>query len=94
MSSFLFCLDRLSQVDTLAESLRMVLHSVAMGSEEGYDITDRLISAAASKGTWVLLRNIHLCPGWLEVLEKRLHKLTPDPRFRLFLTSEVRRGSC
>jgi dynein heavy chain 1 len=78
-------------VDALAESLRVVLHSVAMGSEEGYETADRLISSAASQGTWVLLRNIHLCPTWLEALEKRLHKLSAslDPRFRLFLTSEI-----
>eukprot|EP00952_Eustigmatos_sp_NYUAD-ZCMA_P004598 20231-Eustigmatos_ZCMA.PRE.1 len=67
------------------------MHSVAMGSEEGYDQADRMISSAAQQGTWVLLRNIHLCPTWLEALEKRLHKLssTLDPRFRLFLTSEI-----
>lgn len=32
-----------------------------------YETAERLISSASSQGTWVLLRNIHLCPSWLEV---------------------------
>jgi dynein heavy chain 1, cytosolic len=81
--------DASGRVDSLAETMRVALKAVAMGSEEGFDAAEKLISSAASQGTWVLLRNIHLCPTWLEVLEKKLHNLSPDPRFRLFLTSEI-----
>ncbi len=81
--------DASQRVDALAAARGQALASVAMGSAEGYETADRLISAGAQQGSWVLLRNIHLCPLWLEALEKRLHKLSPDPRFRLFLTSEI-----
>jgi len=81
--------DASSMVDRLAVTMHTSLASVAMGSEEGFQTADKLISSAAQQGTWVLLRNIHLCPTWLESLEKRLHNLNPDMHFRLFLTSEI-----
>jgi len=92
---FLLCAepghDASGRVDALAEAEGgRGLRSVAMGSAEGYEVAERLITAGAQDGTWVLLRNIHLCPHWLEVLEKKLHKLSkPHPAFRLFLTSEI-----
>jgi len=60
-----------------------------MGSSEGYTMADRCITSAASEGSWVLLRNIHLCPAWRSSLEKRLYTLSPHTNFRLFLTSEI-----
>ena len=39
--------------------------------------------------SWVLLKNVHLAPQWLVQLEKKLHSLTPNPNFRLFLTMEI-----
>lgn len=38
---------------------------------------------------WVLLKNVHLAPGWLVQLEKKLHSLQPHSGFRLFLTMEI-----
>lgn len=38
---------------------------------------------------WVMLKNVHLAPGWLVQLEKKLHSLHPHPQFRLFLTMEI-----
>lgn len=36
-----------------------------------------------------MLKNVHLAPGWLVQLEKKLHSLHPHPQFRLFLTMEI-----
>lgn len=38
---------------------------------------------------WVMLKNVHLAPGWLVQLEKKLHSLQPHACFRLFLTMEI-----
>ena len=37
---------------------------------------------------WILLKNVHLAPGWLMELEKSIHRLSPHANFRLFLTME------
>jgi len=76
-------------VDALATLLGKRYKSVAMGSAEGYDLADKGINSAIKQGGWVLLRNIHLCPGWVGQLEKRLHSRVPHQDFRLFLTSEI-----
>jgi hypothetical protein len=36
--------------------------ALAMGSDEGYDLAEKTINAAAKTGSWVLLKNIHLAP--------------------------------
>ena len=63
--------------------------SLAMGSPEGYAQADTAINVAAQKGHWVLLKNVHLAPGWLSTLEKRLHRLEPHAAFRIFMTMEL-----
>lgn len=48
--------------------------------------------SGAKSGSWVLLRNVHLCIEWLNVLDKRLQSTifpTANPSFRLFLTCEI-----
>merc|ERR1711871_1251108 len=60
-----------------------------MGSEEGFEVANRAIASSVKDGSWVLLRNVHLCGKWLKTLEKRLYSVKPVPAFRLFLTSEV-----
>lgn len=40
-------------------------------------------------GRWVMLENVHLAPGWLMQLEKKLHSMQPHACFRLFLTMEI-----
>lgn len=47
-----------------------------------------LVRSAAQKGEWVCLKNLHLVTSWLPSLEKELKLLTPDKKFRLWLTSE------
>lgn len=36
-----------------------------------------------------MLENVHLAPGWLMQLEKKLHSMQPHSSFRLFLTMEI-----
>mmetsp|Transcript_1142 Transcript_1142/g.3133 ORF Transcript_1142/g.3133 Transcript_1142/m.3133 type:complete len:586 (+) Transcript_1142:1-1758(+) len=63
-----------------------------MGSPDGYDLADKAVVSAASKGGWVLLKNVHLAPAWLHNLEKRLHSIEASKDFRLFLTMEIHSG--
>jgi dynein heavy chain 1 len=81
--------DASAKVDTLAAGMDRPLLQVAMGSAEGYTEADRSIAQAAKNGSWVLLRNVHLCPEWLGALEKRIHGFSAHEDFRLFLTCEI-----
>ena len=76
-------------VDELARSLQKDMSSVAMGSPEGFDEAEKAISSASRTGRWVLLKNVHLAPSWLQQLEKKLHSLGANANFRLFLTAEI-----
>ena len=57
---------------------------IAMGSNEGVATADKAIANAAASGSWVLIKNVHLAPVWLQSLEKRLGSLKPHPEFRVF----------
>jgi len=86
--------DPSQRVDQLAISTKQQNYKAfAMGSEEGYALATDAINEAAKKGTWVLLKNVHLSPGWLADLEKTLHrnKSKKDTKadFRLFMTMEM-----
>ena len=68
------------------------LKAVAMGSSEGFGIADSLVASASKRGTWVMLKNAHLCTDWLkDSFVKSLHSLGAGthPDFRLFITSEI-----
>jgi len=62
---------------------------MAMGSPEAFREANRAIGIAAKKGSWVLLKNVHLAPGWLSEMEKIIHRLDKHREFRLFLTAEI-----
>jgi len=84
--------DVSGRVEAMARDLKKELSSVAMGSSEGFATAEKMISSASKIGTWVLLRNVHLCTEWLEkTLVKKLQALsvTTNPEFRLFITSEI-----
>jgi dynein heavy chain 2 len=53
------------------------------------EIAIELVRSSAQKGEWVCLKNLHLVTSWLPSLEKELKLLTPDKKFRLWLTSEA-----
>jgi len=91
-SPFLLCsapgFDASFKVDQLVKELGKKYVSVAIGSAEGFDQADKAINQAAKAGTWVLLKNVHLAPGWLQEVEKKIHRLQLHENFRLFLTME------
>mmetsp|Transcript_8760 Transcript_8760/g.15301 ORF Transcript_8760/g.15301 Transcript_8760/m.15301 type:complete len:290 (+) Transcript_8760:3341-4210(+) len=76
----------------MAKELDKELSSVAMGSAEGFETAESLVSAAAKRGTWVMLKNVHLCTDWLnETFVKKLQTFghSTHKSFRLFITSEI-----
>ena len=84
--------DVSSRIDALSRTLGKDLSSVAMGSAEGYATAERMVNTSSKLGTWVILRNVHLCTEWLEQhLVKKLQSLNQSthPDFRLFITSEI-----
>ncbi|EGX53504.1 hypothetical protein AOL_s00006g370 [Orbilia oligospora ATCC 24927] len=80
--------DASYKVDNLVQQVGANCLNIAMGSNEGLAMADKAVSSAASVGSWVLIKNVHLTPGWLQSLEKRLDALKPHPDFRLFLSME------
>ncbi|KAL9625204.1 MAG: hypothetical protein Q9160_000606 [Pyrenula sp. 1 TL-2023] len=81
--------DASYKVDSLVERTHSSCANVAMGSNESLSSADKAISHAASTGSWVLVKNVHLTPQWLQSLEKRLGSLKPHADFRLFLSMET-----
>jgi dynein heavy chain 1 len=84
--------DVSGRVESMARELKKELAAVAMGSSEGFDTANSLVSTASKRGTWVLLRNVHLCIDWLrDSLVKQLQGLGPMTHkdFRIFITSEI-----
>ncbi|KAJ4294876.1 dynein heavy chain [Collariella sp. IMI 366227] len=80
--------DASYKVDSLVERMRVRCTNIAMGSNEGLASADKAIANAAQVGSWVLIKNVHLAPTWLQSLEKRMDSLNPNKDFRLFLSME------
>lgn len=81
--------DASGLVRDLAAEQNKHITSVSIGSAEGFNKADRDINTAVKSGRWVMLENVHLAPGWLMQLEKKLHSMQPHACFRLFLTMEI-----
>lgn len=81
--------DPSQRVEDLASESGKQLSNIAIGSAEGFNQAEKAINAASKAGKWVMLKNVHLAPGWLVQLEKKLHSLQPHQAFRLFLTMEI-----
>ena len=81
--------DASYKVDALVEKQNATCSNVAMGSDESIASADKAITSAAANGTWVLIKNVHLAPQWLQSLEKRLTAVKPHDDFRLFLSMEA-----
>ncbi|CAH8525652.1 unnamed protein product [Dicrocoelium dendriticum] len=81
--------DPSGRIEDMASEHQKQLASIAIGSAEGFSQADKAINSAAKSGKWVMLKNVHLAPGWLVQLEKKLHNVQPHPNFRLFLTMEI-----
>ncbi|MCJ1268673.1 hypothetical protein MMC22_008561 [Lobaria immixta] len=80
--------DASYKVDNLVSQTKVQCSNIAMGSNEGLASADKAIGNAAATGSWVLIKNVHLAPLWLQSLEKRLNSLKPHAEFRLFLSME------
>ena len=81
--------DASYKVENLVEKMKAQCSYIAMGSNEGVATADKAIANAAALGSWVLIKNVHLAPIWLQSLEKRLGSLKPHPEFRVFLSMET-----
>lgn len=81
--------DASGKIEDLAQDLGKELHSIAIGSAEGFEASDKAISSASRTGHWVLLKNVHLAPNWLSQLEKKIHSLQTHPSFRIFLSMDI-----
>ncbi len=81
--------DASYKVENLVEKMKAQCSYIAMGSNEGVASADKAISNAAATGSWVLIKNVHLAPIWLQSLEKRLCSSKPHPEFRVFLSMET-----
>jgi dynein heavy chain 1, cytosolic len=84
--------DVSGRVEGLARELSQVLSTMAMGSAEGFEIAETMVATGAKRGTWVLLKNVHLCIDWLrEILVKKIQGFggSVHANFRLFITSEI-----
>jgi dynein heavy chain 2 len=60
---------------------------LAMGGGQ-QEIAMQMVRNAATHGTWLCLKNLHLVVAWLPALEKELSSLQAHVDFRLWLTSE------
>lgn len=80
--------DASYKVENLVGHTRTACTNIAMGSNEGLSSADKAIANAAANGSWVLIKNVHLAPTWLQSLEKRMDALKPHENFRLFLSME------
>lgn len=81
--------DASYKIENLVSRTHTVCTNIAMGSNEGIASADKAVASAASNGTWVLVKNVHLAPTWLQSLEKRMSALKPHTNFRLFLSMET-----
>ena len=84
--------DVSGRVEAMAKANNKELLGVAMGSAEGYKTAENFVESASKRGSWVMLKNTHLCTDWLEdTLAKTLQSLNVGTHrdFRLFITSEI-----
>lgn len=84
--------DVSGRVEAMAREAKKDLSSVAMGSAEGFEQADSIVSTSSKRGNWVMLKNVHLCTDWLrENFVKKLQSLGQNthPDFRIFITSEI-----
>jgi dynein heavy chain 1 len=91
-SPILFCSapghDASSKIEQLARKLNKRFLSIAIGSSEGFELVEKNFPTKIKTGEWLVLKNVHLAPTWLNELEKKLYSVEPDAKFRLFLTME------
>jgi hypothetical protein len=60
---------------------------MSMGQGEA-GVAFQKLREAAESGHWMCMKNLHLVTHLLDSLEKEVRSLKPNPKFRLWLTSE------
>ena len=75
-------------MDQLSKELGLPYLDVALGSEESYEMANKLVEKGIREGQWILIKNVHLAIQWLTNLERILSKSNPNKNFRIFLASE------
>lgn len=79
-------LDPTFKIQQLAELQSQHLSTISMGSKEGTDIATKEIQVAATRGSWVLIQNVHMSLNWLSQLQKILDLTKFHQGFKIFLT--------
>lgn len=80
--------DASTKIEKLARTLGKRYLPIAIGSQEGFDLVEKHFPIKIKSGDWLILKNVHLAPQWLNELEKKLYSSEPNKEFRLFLTME------
>jgi dynein heavy chain 1 len=71
------------------KGMRSRLKEISVGSSTAFKEADRAIDAAAKRGTWVMLKNVHLAPKQLDKLYKAVRQRPVHDNFRLFFSTEI-----
>jgi dynein heavy chain 1 len=66
----------------------ILLTSISMGSNEGFQQVDSAIAKGLRTGGWVLVKNAHLAIDWLMSLENSIPSSNFACQFRLFIALE------
>ena len=78
--------DPTSEIEELAKKHDRYLIQIAL--EENNSQSYEVFKKCLKDGTWLLLKNCHLAPLWLDKLETHLSSEDLNPDFRLWLTAE------
>jgi dynein heavy chain 1 len=76
------------RIEALAKLNSKSLLSIAMGSSDGINMADTVISQGIRSGSWVIIKNAHLAMDWLNMLEKKLPAYS-NSKMKLFITTEL-----
>ncbi|CAI5438007.1 unnamed protein product [Caenorhabditis angaria] len=80
--------DPSQELSELANIMRVQYHSISMGQGQETIAYDA-IKDCAEKGEWLCLNNLHLMLAAVPFILKHLSLTTPNPNFRLWLTTEA-----
>ena len=78
--------DPTSDIENLATQKEIQLVQIAL--EENNSSSYEVFKECLREGNWLLLKNCHLAPLWLDKLESHLSNDTIHPNFILWLTAE------
>jgi len=68
---------------------RRNMKEISVGAASAFDMAYKAIDSASKSGQWVMIKNVHLAPKSLDSLTKKLAQMPLNPKFRLFLTTEI-----